>query len=162
MATTKYLVIGLDEQKYAIELNSINGIEKQYVIVPVPEGPEFIKGIIHLRDQIVPIYNLKKRFGLLSRAAHDAQVLISDTHGMKLGIEVDVVYGIVELDENEIKDMPRVAKNEGSEYFEKIIKVSVNGSKEQIVICVNVDDLMSDEEFDLVSKSLDSASSDEE
>ena len=64
MADTKYIVYTLGEQRYCMRLSNINGIEQVYNIISVPMGADFIKGIIYLREQIVPIYDLKGRFGI--------------------------------------------------------------------------------------------------
>ena len=60
MAEIKYMVFGLEDQLYSLKLSNINGIEYIYNIVPVPAGARFMKGIIHLRNNIVPVYNLKE------------------------------------------------------------------------------------------------------
>lgn len=88
MAVTKYIVFRLNDQKYSMKLTKINGIEYVYHVVPVPMGPACIKGIIHLRNEVIPVFSLKRLFGMPEEAA-DTQLLITETHGMKLAIEVD-------------------------------------------------------------------------
>ena len=53
MAVTKYIVFRLNDQKYSMKLTKINGIEYVYHVVPVPMGPACIKGIIHLRNEVI-------------------------------------------------------------------------------------------------------------
>ena len=55
MAVTKYIVFHLNDQKYSMKLTKINGIEYVYHVVPVPMGPACIKGIIHLRNEVIPV-----------------------------------------------------------------------------------------------------------
>ena len=83
MAVTKYIVFHLNDQKYSMKLTKINGIEYVYHVVPVPMGPACIKGIIHLRNEVIPVFSLKRLFGMPEEAA-ETQLLITETHGMKL------------------------------------------------------------------------------
>ena len=150
MAEVKYIIFGLGEQKYGIKLSRINGIEQTYSIVPVPKGADYIKGIIHLRKEVVPVYNLKERFKLYEGLeGNNRQLLVTETQGIKLGIEVDEVVGIVAIPEEDIKQIPNVACNENNDYLENIIKVNI-ADVSGIVLSVNIDDLMSESELSKV------------
>ena len=76
MAVTKYIVFRLNDQKYSMKLTKINGIEYVYHVVPVPMGPACIKGIIHLRNEVIPVFSLKRLFGMPEEAA-EMQLLIA-------------------------------------------------------------------------------------
>ncbi|MBE5943714.1 MAG: hypothetical protein E7258_02225 [Lachnospiraceae bacterium] len=156
MAETKYIIFLLGDQKFSMKLAKINGIEYIYNVVPVPMGSDCIKGIIHLRNNIVPIYNLKGQFGIDIDAENaNPQMLICETRGMKMGIEVDDVLGIIPVPEEDIKKVPNLCRNDDTGYLENIIKVTLPETGEtDIMIAVNVDKLMSDNEFDSVQEAL--------
>ena len=120
MAVTKYIVFHLNDQKYSMKLTKINGIEYVYHVVPVPMGPACIKGIIHLRNEVIPVFSLKRLFGMPEEAA-ETQLLITETHGMKLAIEVDTVLGIVNVEEEDIKQIPMVVHTEETGYLEDVV-----------------------------------------
>ncbi len=153
MAEIKYMVFGLEDQKYGLKLSSINGIESIYSIVPVPAGAEYMKGIIHLRNQIVPVYNLKEKFNLQeSDSAIDRQLLITETHGLKLALEVDAVIGIIPVPEENIKNVPDVVRSDDTTYLGKVIKVTLPESgKTEIVLTISVRNLLTDNECDSIS-----------
>ncbi len=153
MAEIKYMVFGLEDQKYGLKLSSINGIESIYNIVPVPAGAEYMKGIIHLRNQIVPVYNLKERFNLEeSNSAVDRQLLITETHGLKLALEVDAVIGIIPVPEENIKTVPDVVRSDDTTYLGKVIKVTLpETGKTEIVLTISVRNLLTDNECDSIS-----------
>ncbi len=156
MAEIKYMVFGLEDQLYSLKLSNINGIEYIYSIVPVPAGAKFMKGIIHLRNNIVPVFNLKEKFGIEeTNTSTDRQLLITETHGMKLGIEVDCVKGIIPVPEENIKEAPEVIKGEDTDYLENIIKVILpETNKEEIVITISIDKLMPDADFENIASSI--------
>ncbi len=156
MAEIKYMVFGLEDQLYSLKLSNINGIEYIYNIVPVPAGAKFMKGIIHLRNNIVPVFNLKEKFGIEeTNTSTERQLLITETHGMKLGIEVDCVKGIIPVPEENIKEAPEVIKGEDTDYLENIIKVVLpETNKEEIVITISIDKLMPDADFENIASSI--------
>lgn len=160
MTEIKYIIYALGDQKYSMKLSKINGIEYIYNVVPVPMGADCIKGIIHLRNIIVPIYDLKGQFGI-EETAEDAnpQMLICETHGIKIGIEVDNVLGIIPIPEEDIKKVPNVVKNENTGYLENVVRVTLpETNKTEITLSVNVDKLMTDSDFDSVSDALEHSS----
>lgn len=154
MAETKYIVFGLNEQKYSMKLTRIYGIEYVYQVVPVPLGAACIKGIIHLRNLVIPVFSLKQLFGL-EDSTQGMQLLITETHGIKLAIEVDSVLGIVPIPDADVQDMPTVVHTEETGYLEHVIKVTLpETEKEEIVISIDVDNLMSDIDFGQISDAL--------
>lgn len=156
MAEIKYMVFGLEDQLYSLKLSNINGIEYIYNIVPVPAGAKYMKGIIHLRNNIVPVYNLKERFGIEeTNTSTERQLLITETHGMKLGIEVDCVKGIIPVPEENIKEVPHVVKSDETGYLESVIKVILpETAKEELVITISIDRLMPDADFENIASSI--------
>ena len=156
MAEIKYMVFGLEDQLYSLKLSNINGIEYIYNIVPVPAGAKFMKGIIHLRNNIVPVFNLKEKFGIEeTNTSTERQLLITETHGMKLGIEVDCVKGIIPVPEENIKDAPEVIKGGDTGYLENVIKVTLpETGKTEIVITISIDTLIPDADFDNIASSI--------
>ncbi len=158
MAEIKYMVFGLEDQLYSLKLSNINGIEYIYNIVPVPAGAKFMKGIIHLRNQIVPVFNLKEKFGIEeTNTSTEKQLLITETHGMKLAIEADLVKGIIPVPEEDIKKVPDVVKGEDTTYLENVIKVTLpDTGKTEIVLTISIDNLMPDADFDNIASSIES------
>lgn len=156
MAETKYIIFVLGQQKYSMRLSNINGIEQVYNIVPVPVGAEFIKGIIHLRNSVVPVYDLKERFGTDEEPdVCNRQLLITETHGISMAFEVDDVIGIVAVPDEDVKAVPDVVRSDDTGYLESIIKVKFADTETcEIMLSVSVDNLMSDSEFDDVSSAL--------
>ncbi len=156
MADIKYMVFGLEDQLYSLKLSNINGIEYIYNIVPVPAGAKYMKGIIHLRNNIVPVFNLKEKFGIEeTNTSTERQLLITESHDMKLAIEVDCVKGIIPVPEESIKVAPEVIKGDDTGYLENVIKVVLpETNKEELVITISIDRLMPDADFENIASSI--------
>lgn len=156
MADIKYMVFGLEDQLYSLKLSNINGIEYIYNIVPVPAGAKYMKGIIHLRNNIVPVFNLKEKFGIEeTNTSTEKQLLITESHDMKLAIEVDCVKGIIPVPEENVKVVPEVIKGDDTGYLENVIKVVLpETNKEELVITISIDRLMPDADFENIASSI--------
>lgn len=156
MAEIKYMVFGLEDQLYSLKLSNINGIEYIYNIVPVPAGAKYMKGIIHLRNNIVPVFNLKEKFGIEeTNTSTEKQLLITESHDLKLAIEVDCVKGIIPVPEESIKAVPEVIKGDDTGYLENVIKVVLpETNKEELVITISIDRLMPDADFENIASSI--------
>lgn len=163
MAETKYIIFTLGEQKYSMKLSKINGIEQSYNVVPFPVGTEYIKGIIHLRESVIPVYDLKARFEIDEESSVcNRQLLVTETHGLKMGFEVDNVLGIMQVDDEDIKDIPNVARSEETAYLEDVIKVSFPESdKPEIMLSISVDNIMSENDFGDISDALEKSQQEE-
>ncbi|MCM1158684.1 MAG: chemotaxis protein CheW [Bacteroidales bacterium] len=141
MEEQKYVVFQLGEQKYGMSLIFINGIEQDYHIIPVPNAPEGVKGIINLRGEVIPVYSLRVRFGMESRIDNEEKsLLVTTSSGTALAYEVDAVLSIDEIQQGDISDMPSIASNEETEFMEQVLHVG-----EDIVIAINVNKILSEE-----------------
>ena len=141
MEELKYVVFQLDGQKYGMDLKYINGIEHDYFIIPVPNAPEGIKGIINLRGAVIPVYSLRERFGMNQEIMNsEKSLLITNSAGTILAYEVDAVLSIEQMDEKNINYMPKVAANEETIFMEEVLHI---GS--EIVIAIDADKVLSED-----------------
>lgn len=156
MAYTKYIIFALGNQKYGMKLERVKGLEPLQNLVPLPVGPQYIKGLIHLRGEVVPIYDIKEHFGIEDTGVLEtSQMMVTESHGLKLGIEVDDVLGIVAVSDEESQVLPYVVKNDNTGYFDKVIKVLLPECREtELLLSINVDELMTDSEFQNVKDAL--------
>jgi len=141
MEELKFIIFRLGEEKYGMNLMYVNGIEQDYHIIPVPNAPEGIKGIINLRGAVIPVYSLRERFGMDTDAEPSSKsLLVTSSSNTPLAYEVDTVLGIEELKPKHINKMPFVASNEETLFMEQVLHID-----KDIVIAINVNKVLSDE-----------------
>ena len=118
MEEQKFVVFQLEDQKYGMSLMRVNGIEQDYHIIPVPNAPEGISGIINLRGAVIPVYSLRERFGMDPHIDNpEKSLLVTNSHGILLAYEVDCVEEIEEVPDSKISLMPSVASNEDTAFM---------------------------------------------
>lgn len=148
MEELKYIIFQLGEQKYGMNLKYINGIEQSYQIIPVPNAPEGVRGIINLRGDVIPVYSLRERFGMEKEITNpEKSLLVTRSSETVLAYEVDAVVDIEELQEDKINDMPWVASNDETSFMEKVLHIG-----NEIVIAINADKVLSDEAKNMVNQ----------
>lgn len=97
-ATDQIVIFTLDEQHYALPLNSVLRVIHAVEIRHLPEAPEIISGIINIKGIIIPVINIRKRFGLMEREIDvDDRLIIAETGKRQVALLTDSVSGIRDL-----------------------------------------------------------------
>lgn len=120
----KFLTFFLGDEEYAIEILKVQEIIGLMKITPVPKMPDYIRGVLNLRGKIVPVMNLRTRFGLEEIEDTDETCIIVIQHeDYVMGVLVDRVSEVVDIATENIEDVPSVGVDEQSEYLAGIGKV---------------------------------------
>ncbi|MDO5154587.1 MAG: chemotaxis protein CheW [Eubacteriales bacterium] len=148
MEEMKYIVFQLGQEKYGMNLSCVSGIEKDYRIIPVPNAPECVDGIINLRGTVIPVYSLKKRFKMSEQSkGTEKSLLVTLSAGTVIAYEVDVVLGIEQMEADKIVKMPDVASNQETTFLDRILRVG-----NDIVLAIDVNRILSQEMTDKLNK----------
>lgn len=155
MAEIKYVVFSLGSQTYCMQLSRINGIEQAYTVAPIPLGADYMKGVIHLRNEVIPVYSLKEKLNIFEKDSSEQQLLLAETHDMVIAFEVDTVLGIESIQSSDVKKVPKVVQSEETGYLESIVHMpGMDKGKADIVLCISVDNILSDVEFENIKQAL--------
>lgn len=144
MSEEKHVVFRLGKESYSMDIEYVKAIEQQYMIIPLPEAPEHIKGMINLRGEIIPVYSLRSRFQMeeMERSAEN-QLLIAKAGVVQLAFEVDAVVGIETIEPQQKKEVPVVVRGEATSYIGGILNV-----RDQMVIEISITNIMSESEWE--------------
>lgn len=106
MGSHQLVVFILGTEEYAIDISYAQEIIRVPKLTSLPNTPEFIEGVFNLRGKVIPVIDLKKRFGFgQSERSEDNRLLILDLGGLKLGIIVDDVSEVIKIDEKSIQSI---------------------------------------------------------
>lgn len=146
--TTKQVIFKLGDEEYGMDILLVSAIENYSNIVPVPNAPVYILGILNLRGDVIPVYSLRKKFGMPEVAATDkTQLLVTKTDGVLVGFKVDSVSEILELSEDEIRELPVIVKTEETRYAG-----GVAHKKDRMVVLLDNEKILSEQESEMVKK----------
>lgn len=139
---TQYLTFSLNHDEYGVDILKVQEIRSWEPVSRIPNVPPYEKGVINIRGAIVPIIDLRERFGLesLEHTAVTAVIVLQTEHEGKLrsmGMVVDSVSNVIDVEKAAIQDSPDF----GTRVHTKFI-YGLAGSNERMIMLLDVDKLM--------------------
>ncbi|KGG80825.1 chemotaxis protein CheW [Caloranaerobacter azorensis H53214] len=119
----QYVLFKLEEESYGIEIEYVKTIEKISNITRVPNTKPYVKGVINLRGEVIPVIDLRERFGLPIRDYNnDTRVVIVSIQDYIIGLIVDSSSEVIYLNDNEVDNPPVVGEVNTVEFIKGIGK----------------------------------------
>lgn len=142
MGVEKKIIFKIGNEEYGLDIMLVSAIEKNRDIIPVPNSSSSIKGIINLRGDVIPVYDLRDKFGLPPKEADDNTklIIVKLERGM-LAFEVDSMQEIIEIEEKDIQEIPVIVQTLTTQYIDRVANV-----QGRLIILINVDGILSVEE----------------
>lgn len=124
----KYLTVVLDNEAYGIAVIKVREIIRLQKITPVPQMPVFVKGVINLRGRVIPVIDLRIKFGLKAELAERTcvvvvQIALEAGRNVQMGLVVDSVEEVVSLTSSEIEPTPEFGARIDTSYLLGLAKI---------------------------------------
>ncbi|MCX6834876.1 MAG: chemotaxis protein CheW [candidate division Zixibacteria bacterium] len=114
--------IGTEE--FGVDILKVQEINRMVEITRVPQAPHYVEGVINLRGKVIPIVDLRKRFGLeLKEHDKNTRIVVVDIGGNIMGMIVDSVSEVLRLPANTIEPPPEIVTGVNSEYIRGVAKL---------------------------------------
>ncbi len=138
----KYLTFDLNDDEYGLEILQVREIIGLMGITALPEVPAYVKGVINLRGKIIPIIDLRLKFGMPSAAfTNETCIIVLCLRNAPIGILVDKVREVLDIKEENIESVPSFGTSVHAEYIRGIGKAGEN-----IKILLDIDKVLTQEE----------------
>jgi purine-binding chemotaxis protein CheW len=133
----------LKGEVYGINVMQVQEVLRVSEIAPVPGAPSYVLGIINLRGNVVTVIDTRARFGLPSTEVDDAsRIIVIESEKQVVGMLVDAVAEVVEVEEGEIDVAPNAGNEDTSRYIQ-----GVATREGKLLILVDLNRLLTDEEW---------------
>ncbi|SBS35349.1 Chemotaxis protein CheW [Marinomonas spartinae] len=143
--TREFLAFVLGDETYALDIMSVKEIRGYEPVTKIANAPNYIKGVINLRGDIVPIVDLRIKFGVGEPSYNEWTIVIMlNIKDRILGIVVDGVSDVMNFEEEDIKPAPEFGAAFDSRYLDGLAAVD-----DLMVIVVDIEALVSSEELGL-------------
>jgi purine-binding chemotaxis protein CheW len=137
----QFLTFQLMAEQYGVPINSVREINRVGEITPVPRTPPFVKGVMNLRGKIIPVINLRVRFGMPSQDyTRDTCIIVIDTDFGQVGMIVDAVKEVADLGANQIEPAPVLGNEKSMSFIRGMGKLD-----DKVIILVDVVSALSQE-----------------
>lgn len=119
----EFVTFRLNQEFYGINIQNVENIEKVLPITRIPYTLNYIKGVVNLRGIIVPVVDLRARFGLVKKDHTDeSRIIIVNLEDNKIGMLVDSSSEVLQISEDDIDAAPNVKKEVNNEFIKNIGK----------------------------------------
>ncbi|MBN1816400.1 MAG: purine-binding chemotaxis protein CheW [Sedimentisphaerales bacterium] len=135
----KYLTFALGQEEYGLEILTVREIIGYLEITAVPQTPDFIEGVVNLRGQVIPVVDLRRKFGMDRAEVTDETCIIvveteHDGKSSQTGLIVDRVMEVQYIEEENIEASPEFAGAAGTDFILGLAKV---GQSVKILLDIN-------------------------
>ena len=147
----KYLTFALGPEEYGLEILKVREIIGYMDITAVPQTPFYIKGVINLRGQVIPVVDLRAKFGMETTDVTDQTciIVVETTQGdrnFSTGIVVDHVQEVLDIEGKNIEEAPQFGSSVNTDFILGMGKVGDN-----VKILLDIDKVLTGTEIDCLS-----------
>ena len=135
-------VIG--DEEFAVSILAVQEINRMLQITRVPQSPPFVEGVINLRGKIIPVINLRGRFGMDRLENNDdARIIVVEVNARVIGFTVDSVNEVLRISADSVDAAPQMASSVDSEYIQGVGKL-----EDRLLILLSLEKLFTNRELD--------------
>ncbi|GMA49017.1 chemotaxis protein CheW [Alicyclobacillus contaminans] len=142
MAEQQIVVFSLAGEKYGVPVAQVESIERVMEITRVPRTLPFIKGVVNLRGQVVPVIDLRERFQFeAAEYTEDTRMVVVRVDDMVVGVVVDSVHDVRTIDSDAVEEPPSMVGGMHAAYLNGVYR-----SGEDLLVLVNLPKVLSEAE----------------
>ena len=145
-----YILFEVAETIYAVRSDQVQQMDMIEQITRVPNAADFIEGVVYLRGQVVPVINLRKRFGF-EKAPYDirSRLIVINLDQRVVGLAVDSAREFVQIDQSQILPTPEDLKVTNGDYLSGVVLL-----KERLILVLDVKKILDHKEQDAISSTV--------
>ncbi len=145
--TIQLVSFHLAEETYGVEITKVREIILMGEITRVPQTAEYVKGLINLRSTVIPVIDLRIRFGLPEGDLTDeSRIMVLHVAGKMIGIVVDAVSEVLRVSHEQIAPPPPTVAGLGREYLTGLVKL-----EDQLLILLDIDKIFGQDEAEALT-----------
>ena len=141
------VTFSIGDEEFGVNILKVQEIIRSMEITKVPRAPEFVEGVINLRGKVIPIIDLRRRFGLKPKA-HDknTRIIVIEITNIVVGFVVDAVSEVLRIPASTVEPPPPVVARVDSEYISGVGKLA-----DRLLIMLDLDRLLSSDDMELLT-----------
>jgi purine-binding chemotaxis protein CheW len=148
--TVQLVSFRLAAEEYGIEITKVQEIILLGEITRVPRTPDYVQGLINLRSEVIPVVDLRRRFGLPAQEpTEETRIMVINVRGKTIGMIVDAVSEVLRAPREQIVAPPQAVVASGQEYLTGLLRWD-----NRLLILLDIDRVLDDEEADVAAEAV--------
>ena len=148
--TTQYLSFELDDEVFALDISKVREVLEYTSVTKVPQTPDFMKGVINLRGNVVPVIDMRLKFGMseTEKTVNTCVIIVEvslDGESTVLGAMADSVQEVFELETDQIEPAPRIGTRLNTDFIKGMGK-----RDSEFIIILDIDKVFTSDELGMV------------
>ena len=140
------VILKLGREHFGVDISAVESIIKAQEITSVPQSLDFVEGITNLRGAVLPVIDLRKRFGIqIQEESNDTRIVVINNGQSKIGMVVDGVSEVLTIGEEIIEPTPAVVSSLDTTFITGIAKL-----EDRLIILLDLDKTLSSEEKEVL------------
>ncbi|HAO93651.1 MAG: chemotaxis protein CheW [Deltaproteobacteria bacterium GWC2_56_8] len=140
----------LGNEEFSLDILRVQEIIRHMDLTRVPRTPDFVEGVINLRGRVIPVLDLRKRFGLPAEdRTNETRIIVVDVDNRTVGLKVDAVSEVLRLPSDTVEPPPSIVTGAESEYIKGVGKLD-----NRLIILLDVSKILSRSERDALGHQL--------
>ncbi len=141
------VTFSIGEEEFGVNILKVQEINRTMDITKVPRSPDFVEGVINLRGKVIPIIDLRRRFGLMAKPEDkDTRIIVIEINSVIVGFVVDAVSEVLRIPASTVEPPPPVVAGVESDYISGVGQLN-----DRLLIMLDLDKLLSTEDLDMLS-----------
>ncbi len=145
MSSNKYLLFSVKNENYGVPIEKVREIIRYEPITPVHDSLEYVKGVINLRGKVIPVFDLKIKFGMEDQPFTNKNIfiitdIIGENSDFNVALVVDAVHEVTIVDSSTIKEPPQMGLKIKNNYLKGIYKYN-----DTMVMLLNIDEIIKED-----------------
>jgi purine-binding chemotaxis protein CheW len=146
--TLQVVSFALGSEEYGVDIAQVQEINRMVTITHVPQAPQFMEGVINLRGRLIPIIDLRTRFGMeRAERTKNTRIVVTEIGSKRLGMVVDSVSEVLRIPVEQIEDAPDLVAGVDTEYIRGVGKLD-----DRLIILLDLGRVISAEEKTALQK----------
>ena len=150
--TTQYLTFKLENELFALEIGKVREVLDFTNITKVPQTPDYMRGVINLRGSVVPVVDLRLKFGMTmaEKTVNTCVIIVEvemDGESVVMGAMADAVQEVLDLEPDQIEPPPRIGTKLNTDFIRGMGKHA-----DQFIIILDIDKIFTIDELDFVQQ----------
>jgi len=137
----QFVTFMLNNEDYAVDILSVQEINRITEITKVPNSPPYVEGVVNLRGKVIPVINLRRKFGFADKETDDtSRIIIMDIRGITYGVIVDSVSEVLRVQSSTVESTPPMSSDANSKFIKGLAKLD-----DRLIILIDIDNLIDDQ-----------------